>query len=174
MRTFATGWAATGLPRMAARHRHHLCRPAVGTSAATRTNHRSYNWPAELALARRNFLKTSLSSRKVFAQRRRQPGALPGGEATSGAKRTAGSARSPPGRAPGGSAELLWLSARAGAQVKRFLCLPHAAPALGEGRERPRGRNRCCVGMRVPREKPFKPGHPHPPKQLRPQFQPVP
>lgn len=25
----------------------------------------------------------------------------------------------------------------------------------------------------ITREKPFKPGHPHPPKQLRPQFQPV-
>ena len=92
----------------------------------------------------------------------------------------------PPGRAfarpgrpgrTGGSAEHLWLGAGGGASKKKLRNLAisrYPAPALGEGRERASPRNRCCVGMRAPREKPFKPGHPHPPKQLRPQFQPVP
>ena len=94
------------------------------------------------------------------------PGARPGGE-----RRVASES---PGRAPGGSAEHLWLGAGGGASKKKFTAAcPWPRLALGEGRERPTRRNRCCVGMRAPREKPFKPGHPHPPKQLRPQFQPV-
>ena len=62
-----------------------------------------------------------------------------------------------------------------GTSKKKFTAIcPWPRLRSAEGREQNEYRFRCCVGMRVPREKPFKPGHPHPPKQLRPQFQPVP
>ena len=46
---------------------------------------------------------------------------------------------SPPGRAPSGAAELLWLGAGAGARKKEISCFPYASPALGEGREKLEG-----------------------------------
>ena len=68
--------------------------------------------------------------------------------------------RSPPGRAPGGSAELLWLGAGGGASKKKLGKLLRRACA----RRRPRKNRGCEIaaasgrGYLLPREKPFKPG----------------